>query len=61
MRVVLGMVVTLAGFLIAMLGLVITASIGGRLVLTLIGIAVSLTGIMGVINRAYLKNAIWKN
>jgi hypothetical protein len=28
--------------------------------MTLIGLAVSLTGIIGVINRAYLKDAIWR-
>ena len=55
-----GMVVTFAGFLIAMLSPGIATSMGARLALTLIGIAISLIGIMGVINQAYLKNAIWK-
>jgi hypothetical protein len=28
--------------------------------MVLVGLAVSLFGIMGVLNKAYLKNAIWK-
>ena len=55
-----GIVVTLLGFVIAVLSLTLTASVGGRMAMVLIGIAVSLTGIMGVLNRAYLKNAIWR-
>ena len=55
-----GIVVTFLGFLMAMLSVGITDGMGGRLVLVLAGIAISLVGIMGVINRAYLKNAIWK-
>jgi hypothetical protein len=30
------------------------------MVMVLIGLAMSFTGIIGVINRAYLKNAIWR-
>ena len=55
-----GIVVTFLGFLMAMLSVGITDGMGGRLVLVLAGIAISLVGIMGVINRAYQKNAIWK-
>ena len=55
-----GIVVTLLGFLIAMSSPGMVSSTGGRLILALIGIAISLVGIMGVLNKAYLKNAIWK-
>lgn len=55
-----GLLVTLVGFLVAMLGPGIVAGTGGRMTLALLGIAISLVGIMGMINRAYLKNAIWK-
>jgi hypothetical protein len=58
--VLLGILITLLGFVISLASLGLTASVGGRLALTLIGIAVSLTGILGVINPAYLKNAIWR-
>jgi hypothetical protein len=55
-----GIVITLLGFLISVLSLGMTSSVGGRMVMVLIGLAVSFTGIIGVINRAYLKNAIWR-
>ena len=55
-----GLGVTLAGFLIAFASLGLTASNGGRLGLVLVGIAVSLFGILGIINPAYQKTAEWK-
>ncbi len=30
------------------------------MVMVLVGLAVSLIGIIGVLNRAYLRNAIWR-
>jgi hypothetical protein len=55
-----GLVITLLGFLISLMSLSMTSSVGGRLVMVLIGLAVSLVGIIGVINRAFLKNALWR-
>jgi len=55
-----GLAITIIGFLISALSVGITSSVGGRMTLALIGLALCLTGIIGVINRAYLKNAIWK-
>ena len=55
-----GIIVTLAGWLIAVSSLTLTASNGGRLGVVMAGIVVSLIGILGVINQAYMKNAIWK-
>jgi len=55
-----GILVTLLGFIIAVLSVGFTTSVTARLVIVLIGLAVSLFGIMGVINKAYLKNAIWR-
>jgi cytochrome c biogenesis protein CcdA len=55
-----GILVTLLGFTIAVLSLGMTSSVNARLVMVLVGIAVSLFGIMGLINKAYLKNAIWR-
>jgi hypothetical protein len=55
-----GIIVTLLGFLISVFSLGATSSTMGRLVVVLIGLAVSLVGIIGVINRAYMKNAIWR-
>lgn len=48
------------GWFITLFGMHLTASVGGRLVLALIGIAVSLFGILVVLPAAFNKNAIWK-
>ena len=55
-----GLLITLLGFVISFLSLGMTPSVNGRMVMVLIGIAVSFAGIFGVINRTYLKNAIWR-
>lgn len=56
-----GLAVTLLGFVVAVASLGITSSNTARLVIVLAGIVVSLVGIIGVLNQAYMKNAIWKN
>jgi len=58
--ILLGLLITLLGFVISFMSLGMTTSVNARMVMVLIGIAVSFTGIFGVINRAYLKNAIWR-
>ncbi len=58
--VILGLIITFAGFLIALLSLGMTSSVNGRMIMVLAGLAVSVFGIIGVVNRAYLKNPIWK-
>jgi cytochrome c biogenesis protein CcdA len=55
-----GIVVTFLGFVIAVLSLGMTQSVGARLVMVLIGIVVSLFGIIGIINPAFQKNAPWR-
>jgi hypothetical protein len=60
MLILIGLLVTLLGFLISLLSLTLTSSVGGRLVLVLLGLAVRLFGIIGLLNKHYLKNAIWK-
>jgi len=55
-----GLVVTFAGFVLAAASVGITPSTTGRLGMVLVGIVLSLIGILGVINPAYQKNAIWK-
>ncbi len=56
----IGLTITLLGFVISVLSLALAASPGGRLAVVLTGLAVSLAGIMGVLNRAYIRNAIWR-
>jgi hypothetical protein len=58
--ILVGVLLAFLGFVISLLSLAATSSVGGRLVLVLIGLAVSLFGILGVLNKAYQKNAIWK-
>jgi hypothetical protein len=55
-----GLGITLVGFLVAASSVGIMSSVTGRLVMVLVGILVSLFGIMGVLNPAYQKDAIWK-
>ena len=55
-----GGALALAGFAIAVASLGLTSSVNARLLIVLLGLAVSLFGIIGVINKAYLKNAIWR-
>lgn len=58
--ILLGLLITVAGLLISVFSLSLTTSVNGRLVLVLLGIAVSLFGVIGVLNREYVKNAIWR-
>jgi len=58
--VVAGLLVTVLGFGVSLLSLGLPLSTGTRLAMVLAGIAVSLAGIIGLLNPAYLKNAIWK-
>ena len=55
-----GVLVTFVGFLISVMSLSMTSSVGGRMVMVLIGLVVCLIGIIGIINRAFLKNAVWR-
>jgi hypothetical protein len=55
-----GIIVVFLGFLLSMFSVGLTTSMTGRLVLVLVGIAVSLFGIIGLLNRAYLSKALWR-
>jgi hypothetical protein len=55
-----GLAVTLLGFVIAFISLGVSDSTTARMVMVLVGIVVSLVGIMGVITPAYQKTWIWK-
>ncbi len=57
---ILGLLITLLGFLISFASLGMTTSVGGRMTMVLVGILVSLFGIIGLMNKAFLKNAIWR-
>ena len=55
-----GIAVVVLGFVISFASLGMTEDVNTRLIMTLVGIAVSLFGIIGLINKAYMKDAIWK-
>ena len=55
-----GLAIVLLGFLLAASSVGVTGSTTARLGIVLVGIAVSLFGIIGVLNPAYMKDAIWK-
>ena len=55
-----GLLITVLGFAVSFASLGLASSVGARMAMVLAGIVISLGGILGVINQAYLKNAIWK-
>ncbi len=55
-----GVCVVLLGWLIVLFGLHLTPSVSGRIITTLLGLAVSLAGILIILPMAANKNAIWK-
>jgi hypothetical protein len=55
-----GAFVAAFGWVLTLFGLHITQSVGGRIVLALVGIAVTLFGIIYILPAAFNKNAIWK-
>jgi hypothetical protein len=57
---IVGLLLALIGWLIPILTLSITQAPGALFAACLIGIAISLVGVLGVINRAHLADAIWK-
>ncbi len=60
MGAILGLLLAVVGMVVSILSLTITPNPTGRLFIVLVGIAISLFGILGILNRAYLKNAIWR-
>ena len=57
---ILGLLVTLLGTIISVASLGMTDSVNTRMIMTLVGLVVSLVGILGLINPAFQKNANWK-
>lgn len=56
----IGLLVTIFGWLVAVSGVIITGSLAGRFIFAIVGIGLCLVGILGVINGAHVKEAIWK-
>lgn len=55
-----GALVAAFGWLITLIGMHLTASVAGRMILALVGIGVTLFGIIVILPAAFNKNAIWK-
>ena len=56
----LGVLVVLGGWAVAMSGLFITTAAAGRIFIACAGIGISLYGSLGILNGYYLERAIWK-
>lgn len=56
-----GAAIALAGWFVTIIGANVISSTGGRIVLALVGIGVSLFGILGILPAAFNKNAVWKS
>lgn len=56
----LGLIVVVAGWLLAVGSVLTVSSLTARLIICLIGISLCLVGILKILNGAYLKDAIWK-
>jgi heme/copper-type cytochrome/quinol oxidase subunit 4 len=55
-----GVTLALAGWLVVLVGLHLTASVSGRMTTTVLGIAITLVGVLWVLPSASSKHAIWK-
>jgi len=55
-----GLLLAVAGWLIPVVGLTVTQSLSARFILAVVGIGISLVGILGVLNKAHMKTANWK-
>jgi hypothetical protein len=55
-----GAIVCGLGWLVVLLGLHISAGVGGRMVAAIVGIVISLVGVCVILPAACNKNAIWK-
>ncbi len=56
----IGLLVTLLGFVVSLLSLGMTTSVNARMFAVLAGLVISLFGLLGLLNRAYVKKAIWR-
>ena len=57
---IIGLAVTVVGWLVVLFGLHLSQGVGGRMVIALVGLAISLVGPLAILPAACNKNAIWK-
>jgi hypothetical protein len=56
----IGVLFALGGWLTVLFGLHLAAGVAGRMVIALVGLGISLVGVIGILPVACNKNAIWK-
>jgi hypothetical protein len=56
----IGVLLALGGWVVVLYGLHLTASVSGRMTTSVIGLALTLVGVLYVLPSAASKNAIWK-
>jgi len=57
---VVALLLALAGWLIPVVTVVLVQSTAVRMTMSILGIAMILVGVLVVLNKAHLKEAIWK-
>jgi hypothetical protein len=57
---VVGLLLAFGGWLLPVFGLALTGSTAFRLVLCLVGVTLCVVGILGFLNPAYVRSAVWK-
>ncbi len=56
---ILGLILLLGGWLIAVAGLLVTDSTGVRMIMALVGFGTAIAGLMAL-NKGHLEHAVWK-
>ena len=56
----IGVLFAVFGWLLPVVGLGLTSSTGARLVICIVGIGITLTAILLLLNKAHEKEAVWK-
>ncbi len=56
---IVGILIAFLGFVVSFFSLALNST-GARFAVILVGVALSLFGILGILNSAHLKHAIWK-
>jgi len=55
----MGLILLLGGWIIAVAGLLVTDSTGARMVMALVGFGTAIAGLM-TLNNGHMEHAIWK-
>jgi hypothetical protein len=56
----IGVLLAVFGWLLPVVGLGMTSSTGARMAICIVGIGITLTAILKLLNKAHEKEAVWK-